>query len=161
MAKNLVGDRNWGLFKDRLEDAHETFQQDTIIWRRYLRSIDRFQEDHLNAVYEDRSLKMLFQENTIATWPTSITTVSGESEAQNAIMWINKRYLADQGWLTSTGYIDFNPGKDYFVHKGQVWRNRGGSQAIQAFDDTQLIFLVLRRDVHFTGDPLFNPTFRP
>jgi len=147
---------DWQDYKDcinefNLEDSH---LQD-IVWRRLVTNLSRWGEDD-NEVRTDLLIKGLVQYNYFKSWPTNQTTVSGEIDKESLLIWLNVKYLSDNGWLTPAGQYIFRPGEDRFIIRGEVYKALGDSQAAQAHDEPLEVFIVLKKEETETGDLVYE-----
>jgi hypothetical protein len=116
-------------------------------------TIARFNEENIdNGI--PIPLKVLISYNYFRTWPLSKHDTQGESDNQNMAVFINRDYLSSLGYLTSKGYLSFNPATDFFIHRGIKYKGEGDTFASQAYDDPLLILIVLRREEILTGEVL-------
>lgn len=152
----LVTSAQWAAFKKLIRNGHDTFSQDTLVWRRAKRVIKRYREDGDVLAYENIPLKCLVGYNTFRTWPLTKHGETGELDDQNQLVYLNREYLRELGYLNSQGYLAFNPGVDEFFHRGSVYKAEGDTLASQAHDDPLLFLLVLRRKALLTSDEQFN-----
>ena len=130
-----------------MEDSHV---QD-VIWQRLATNLSRWGEDD-NVVRTNQLINGLAQYNYFKSWPTNQTTVSGEIDKESLLLWLNIKYLTDNGWMTANGQFNFRPGEDRFVIRGEVYKALGDSQAAQAKDKPLEIFIVLKKEETDTGD---------
>jgi len=149
---NLLGAAGWQKFKDAMWDAHETFHQKTITWRKLKSRQHRYGEDDTANSYTDYSLKVQCNYNLLRTWPISFRTETGDLDRQSVQLLINKRYLSEQGYLNSNGLFAYNPAEDLFVIDGLVHIPVGDSPGSQAYEDDILFTIIVKRDEGTTGN---------
>lgn len=147
---NLIGLNNWNKFKKLIDDAHDSFSQDIVIWRRSELKISFFNEDD-RYEYQDIELKCLMEYNFFRVWPTTRRTISGEVDGTDISMLLNLNYLRKQGYLNDKGYFNFNADRDYFFHQGIKYKCEGHTPISQAHDEPLLIQVILRRQEKETG----------
>lgn len=151
-----ISTATWDLYKSIINDAHDTFNQDTVIWRRLVTNLDRYGESSSNT-YQDIELKVLMSYNFFRTWPINAETPSGGIDKQSTVMILNMQYLRDNGWVTTEDYFDFKPDHDFFIHKGIMYRGDGDTDMAQANEETILCQVILKRIDPNTGDDYFRP----
>lgn len=157
MAEYLITDAEWQKYRDIINGIHDDFNQDTIVWRRYTKSIPRYFEE-AKVFSEDVLLECLIQYNYFRTWPLTKFTLEGEIDQQNMLVYLNIQYLQNNGYINAQGYFDFNADKDRFIHNGYEYKCEGDTPVAQAKDIPLLIQLVLKRKTRDTqtdpGDAL-------
>lgn len=142
-----VGSAKWGNYKKLMKDAHDTFNQAEVIWRRYTSfSVNQDFNEDKSEQYSDVLLKVLFGYNFFRTWPITKHSTSGELDNQNMIMLINREYLNDRGFLADSGYFNFDPSNDRFIYQGIIYKSEGDTALSQAPSDPLHIQLVLKRE---------------
>lgn len=149
---------DWQEYKDcinefNLDDSH---RQD-IIWQRIGTNLSRWGEDD-NIVRVNQLIKGLVQYNYFKSWPTDQTTIAGQIDKQSILVWLNIKYLSDNGWVTPSGQYNFRPGEDRFVIRGEVYKALGDSQAAQASDEPLEVFIILKKEETETGDLVYPTT---
>jgi hypothetical protein len=148
---DLIGSNNWNRFKSVIRSAHDTFNGATVIWHRSVAGLDRWKEDNTTEQFELITLKALFQFNDFRTWPVTFTTETGKMDKESKVMWLNRQYLQEMGYLNASGEFDYNPGADRFEYNGVMYFDMGYTEISQAFDDPQHLTIILKRDVKATG----------
>ena len=149
----MISTQQWNVYKNIINKAHLSFNQDTITWRRFIRSNKRYQEDNAsNETYTEIALEVLIQYNIFRTWPMSDEGQGGQLDQESIVLMLNKSYLNDLGYLNEHGFFAMDPGKDEFVHQGIKYRAAGETQIAQAGDDPLLFYIVLSREESRTGD---------
>lgn len=144
---SLLTDQDWLDFKDAIYEAHETFNNEQVIWKRRLYNIQEFNEDpDPLAGYENITLSCLFQGNAFHTWPITLTTEKGEIDRENFVIYFNRHYLRDLGYLTTTSRFNFSEADDRFIWHGLVHKCMGWSDLAHADDEHLLVMLVLKRE---------------
>ena len=143
-------------YKDCLNEFNldDSNNQD-ITWQRLTTNLSRYGEDD-NVIRTNQLIQALVQYNYFKSWPTNKTSVSGEVDKESLLIWLNIKYLSDNGWITPNGQFIFRPGEDRFVIRGEVYKALGDSQAAQAFDEPLLIFIVLKREETETADLVYE-----
>lgn len=143
---------DWALFNEAMDLAHESFNQKTILWRRFSQILDNFQEDMAQSTYEDIELKVLIHYNTFRTWPVNFGLPEGDLERTNCVLIINRNYLREQEHLTSEGNFNFGSRHlDQFIIQGIEYRNFGETEASQAYDDGVHLYIILQRQETTSG----------
>jgi hypothetical protein len=150
MAEYLITDAEWQKYRDIIDGIHTDFNQDTLLWRRYPKSIPRYFE-YAKGTPVDVSLQVLIQYNWFRGWPITRRTEEGEMDEQNMVVLINIKYLSDNGYLNSNGYFDLDADKDRFIHNGYEYKCEGDTLVAQAKDTPLLIQLILKRKTRATS----------
>lgn len=169
----------WNRYFRAIDGVHNDFNQDIVLWKRSkvgistTESVARFNEQEQNEStdYDYISLSVLLDYNYFRKWPLTKETDSGELDNQNMAMLLNRKYLGDLGYLTSEGYFDFQPDRDYFIHRGIKYKAEGDTLVSQANSNPLLLQIVLHRKGVLTGeeryaiesntfDETFDETFR-
>lgn len=148
---DLIGASNWAKFKAVMRNAHDTFNQDIITWRRWVEGTTQLYNEEPSGTFVEINLKVLMFYNTFRTWPITQKEVSGEIDNQNTVVMINREYLGELGYLTAEGQMDYQPDKDYFYHRGKVYKPEGDTLVSQAHNDPLHIYLILRVQEGMTG----------
>ena len=148
-----INPAQWQVYKNIINSAHKTFNQDILTWRRLTTGLQVFGEDDpQNNTYEDIQLEVLITYNIFRTWPITQNTPDGLLDRENIVMMLNKKYLSDLGYLNADGYFQFDPGKDKFFHHGQEYRAMGETPVSQAGDDPLHFYIILIRQKTETGN---------
>lgn len=139
-----------------MKDAHDTFNQSPLLWKRSAPTNLAAYNEEEPKVYTDITLKVLVVYNQFRTWPIVDQTTTGELDNQNMTVMINREYLGELGYLTSEGYFDFQPDEDYFVHMGLKYKCEGDTPLSQNQVDPIWVMLILRREEHLEGKKRTN-----
>jgi len=143
----------WQQYKDIINGVHDSFNQATVTWRRYTRGFQRYGEDiQSNEVYVDIPLKCLMAYNFFFTRPMTDENIGGAIDKENTVIILNKKYLADNGYLNADGFFALDPGQDEFFHMGIKYRSAGETPVAQAGDESLLFYIILKREETKTGD---------
>lgn len=149
----MLTPEQWQAYKNTINAAHNSFNQDTVMWYRFVRGFQRYGEDTLiNEHFNTVSLKCLIEYNAFRTWPVTDETLTGILDKESMVMILNKKYLSDNGYLNSDGFFNFNPGRDKFTHLGLEYRSAGEVPVAQAGDEPLLFYIILKRQEKSTGD---------
>lgn len=141
----------WTKYKRLMYKAHQSFNQDTLIWVKHTPRVTLFQEQE--ELSGDRvELKGLIGFNFFRTWPITKHSSAGELDNQNMLVIFNREYLSELGYLTPQGYFNFKPDKDYFIHRGIKYKGEGDTFLSQAHDEPLHIQIILRREETLTGE---------
>lgn len=159
-----VSDATWAKYAGIIDGVHDDFNQDIVLWKRSLvgrsdtEPVPRFNEQEQNTEtdYEFIQLLVLLDFNYFRKWPLTKETETGELDNQNMAMIINRKYLSDLGYITSDGYFDFQPDKDYFIHRGIKYKAEGDTLVSQAHDNPLLLQVVLHRKELLTGEERYE-----
>ncbi len=143
----------WQAYKNVVNDAADSFNQEIVIWHRLTKSLDRYGEDNKGSeTYQDISLNCLLAYNFFRTWPMSDETPTGLLDKESIAMILNRQYLIDNGWLNAGGMFDMNAGKDTFTHLGIDYKAAGETPVSQAGDEPLHFYIILKRLKTITGD---------
>lgn len=147
----FIKQSTWDRYRGIINSVHDDFNQETVTWLKYNPTLDRYGESSDNS-YTEIELKALVQYNIFRVWPMTDETIGGALDKENIVLYLNKDYLSEQGYLNTEGYLDFDPGKDIFTHMGQRYRASGETPISQAHSDPLFILIVLKRIVTNTGE---------
>jgi len=148
-----VGNANWNAFKNIVNNIHDSFNQETIIWKRFTSGLGRWGEGKESEItYDTINLKCLIEFDIFRKWPTVMPTSAGELDRGNMAVLLNIKYLNDLGYINSDGNFDYQSGKDYFIYKGQRYKAAGDTFAAQAKDTPLLIQIIMKREEIETGE---------
>lgn len=146
----------WTAYRNIINQAAESFNNDTITWRRFTRGLQRYGEDDgSNNNYTDITLNCLIAYNVFRTWPMTSETTSGALDKENIVVILNKDYLDGLGYLNVDKFFKMDPGKDIFIHRGIEYRSAGETEISQAGDDPLLYYIILSREESNTGDQTY------
>jgi len=149
----MLSSAQWQIYKNVINSAHDSFNQDDVTWRRHTLGFQRYGEDlSNNETWTDITLKALIGYNIFRVWPMTKESIGGASDSENILMILNKKYLEDLGYLNSAGFFDMDPGKDIFMHRGIEYRSSGETEVAQAGDKPLLFYIVLSREETSTGE---------
>lgn len=143
---DLVGTTQWQSFKNLMRDAHDTFHQKEVVWKRQKSQMDRWGEDNIDNGYDSINLKVLINYNYRRSWPVTFRTETGDQDRESMQLLINKQYLSELGYLNGAGYFDFNPSDDYFVIDGLNHISMGDTPISQAQSTDILISIIVKRE---------------
>jgi len=148
-----ISDAQWQVYTNIINQAHDFFNQEDIIWVRHSYGLQRWGEDNKTIDKSDIiNLKCLINYNVFRTWPMTKETESGIIDKESVAIIFNKNYLQSLGYINSNGNFNFDPGLDYFTHQGQKLRASGEMPAAQAKDNPLLVILILKRMETNTGN---------
>ena len=143
----------WQAYTDVINQASESFNQDTITWRRFDRGFQRYGKDTKANIHDtDIPLDCLIAYNIFRMWPMTDESTAGALDKENIVLILNKKYLEDLGHLNSFGMFAMDPGKDIFIHRGKEYRASGETEVAQAGDEPLMFYIVLKREETPTGD---------
>lgn len=152
---DLVGAAEWAIYKDLIGvQAHDTFFQETVIWRRFDYGLDQYGEDNLNVQFTDIPLKCLFSYNYFRQWQIDQSTPSGEIDKQSEAVIFSLAYLKAQtapAILDANNFWDYELIKDRFIHRGLVYIIKGDTFISQGPDEPLLFMIILKREETDTG----------
>lgn len=148
----MISPEQWEVYANIINNAHNSFNQDNILWRRHIRGFQRFgEDDHNNENYNNITLKCLIGYNIFRTWPITKETAGGDLDKENITLILNIQYLKDLGYLNSDGFFQMTPGKDIFIHRGLEYQASGETEVAQAGTKALLFYVILARQETSTG----------
>lgn len=151
-----LNEATWNRYKSMVNKIHDQFNQDILIWRSWAPSVvDEFNEDK-EETYTDTELKILLGYNVYRTWPMTNNQNSGGLDKQNMIALINVNYLKELGLTNQHNYLDFDPEKDMFIHRGVIYKGQGDTFIAQANNEPLLFQLILERQETEVGTERYN-----
>lgn len=148
---NKLGTTGWDKFRSAMTDAHDTFHQKSITWKRLKSKLNLNGEDNTGNGYIDVDLKVQLNYNYMRTWPISFRTETGDLDRQSVQILINKTYLAGLGYINASGYFLYDPSQDLFVIDGLIHTPVGDTPASQAYEDDILFTIIVKREEGKTG----------
>jgi hypothetical protein len=151
MATPLVTATQWDMYKNLMRDAHETFAQKPIVWKRSRGGLDRYGEDNASERFTNINLKGLLQYNAFRTWPINRTSEQGEQDKENVMLILNKQYLQELGYINANGNFAFDPAADRFVFDGRVHKALGDTDTSQDDNEGLWTSIILKREELNTG----------
>jgi len=143
IGTDLLG-ADWDVFKSIMVDAHATFAQKVITWKRRTVKIDRFGEDPIES-FIDTPLKVLCDWNYKRTWPVDVNNESGQDDEQSVQVYMNKEFLRVNGFLNDDGYFNYDKGFDQFIIDGKLYKSFGDTTASQMLSDDSLMTIIIKR----------------
>lgn len=142
----------WQAYRDVINLASESFNQDIITWHRFTRGFQRYGEDTTSDDHHTEiPLNCLIAYNIFRTWPMTEGNVGGELDKENIVVLLNKDYLEGLGYLNAFGMFAMDPGKDLFTHRGKEYRASGETEVSQAGDEPLMFYIVMKREETPTG----------
>lgn len=149
----MVTPAQWAAYKNTVNGAAASFNQETITWHRLTKHIQRYGEDDpANTVRTDIDLDCLIQFNIFRTWPMSDETPSGLLDQESITVMLNREYLNGLGYLNSDGFFAMDMGNDLFTHMGVLYKPAGETPVSQAGDEPLHFYIILKREETKTGD---------
>jgi hypothetical protein len=149
-----ISSQKWAQYKSIVNNFAKTANKAILIWVRGIDRVEQFREEEHES--GDRvNLDCLIGYNSFRTWPITKQDQSGELDNQNMLVFLNKQYLRDLGYLTANNYFNFKPDKDYFIYQGIKYKCEGDTAVSHAHDDDLHITLILHREETLTGDDRF------
>ena len=141
-----VQDEAWEKYKQIINTfMEEDTAKQSFRWLRKVPMISEFGED-ANIQYLPVDLEGLFHYNYVRTWPLTLrSSVSGELDNGDTVLYISKAVLEREGYINEYGYWDLNWAEDKFIVNGQVYQCKGDTQVAQAKGEPLLFFIVLQR----------------
>lgn len=141
---SLISPQAWAEFEASQHRAHETFMTKEILWKKRIGTKrSRYGED-VPSTFENRYVKALCNFNYMRSWPSEEATETGKIDRQSIQILFSKKMLADQGWLTPDGNMDYDDGHDWFIVNGISYFAGGDTPASQAYSDDLLFCITVR-----------------
>ena len=141
-----VSTKEWDKYKSIINDfIDEDAGKQPFVWLRKINQPLAYGEDS-GIRYLPVILEGLFQYNYIRTWPANKSTLSGELEGENMVLYISARILRENGYVNEFGYPDLNWSEDRFLLNGKIYKPEGDTQVAQAKDEALLFFIILKRE---------------
>lgn len=141
-----VPTKEWDKYKSIINDfIDEDAGKQPFVWLRKINQPLAYGEDG-GIRYLPVILEGLFQYNYIRTWPANKSTLSGELEGENMVLYISARILRENGYVNEFGYPDLNWSEDRFLLNGKIYKPDGDTQVAQAKDEALLFFIILKRE---------------
>lgn len=150
---DLLGAFNWANFQSLINDAHDTFNQATVVWYQSKGGLDREGEDNLSETFNQITLKTLIQYADKVTWPISQYTESGMIDKSNQVCLFNMDYLRGLGFIDADGEFIFDQDADRIKCGGVLWKCSASTNLSQAPDRPLLCMIVLQKEITATGIP--------
>ena len=147
----LMKEKDWEKYIKSINDWQEDAFQQTLLWKKFITFQNKHGEGN-KAIFEDIELKGLFHYNYFRAWPVTQATTTGEIDKESCLLYLNKKYLKDNGYINNTETLNFDPAMDRFILDGITYKSSGESQAGQAYDSTLFYFLILKREENNTGE---------
>lgn len=136
----------WDRYKKIVQDFIDVDSgKQPFTWLRHIDQPLLYGEDS-GTLYTPIGLEGLFQYNYIKTWPSNGSSIPGEVDTSNVVLYISKQLLEENGYLDKDGYWDFNWSEDRFILNGKVYKPDGDTQVAQASDTPLLFFIILQRE---------------
>lgn len=148
---------DWDMHNNAINDWQEDAFQEDIILHRMVTTLSLHGEDN-NIVPEDIPLKGLVQYNVFRSWPIDQATDTGEIDKQSCMVFLNKKWLRDQGLNNTDDELEYDPAVDRFSIKGTKYMPAGDSDIAQSHDNPLLFFIILKREEVNTGSQRYNKT---
>lgn len=145
---------DWQAYQDTLNEWQEDMFQQPVTWesKRKTRTVHGEYQERPSSI----ELKGLIQYNYFRSWPITKIKDSGEVDKESMILYLNIKYLADNGWANMAGQFMFDPGYDRFIVNGVTYKAMGESQAAQAHDKPLFLFIILKREELSTSDTKYE-----
>lgn len=150
-----VNSAQWNKYKQLILDAHESFNNATLTWRRKTAGLNRFGEDPV-VTFSNIDLKALIQGNYFRSWPVTTTSETGDLDKESIMALLNLQYLQNLGYTTAAGYFNFNPAEDRFILEGITYKAFGDSAVSYDGSGALQIMIVLKREETSTGDKVYG-----
>lgn len=140
-----VSQADWDAHKAAIDEFHEDAFQQVITWKRTITVLSQNGEDD-NIKNEDIELKGLVLYNYFRSWAINKSDQAGEIDKQSCMLYLNNKYLDDNGHINAQGQFKFKPVEDRFIVNGIVYKANGESQAAQSNNKPLLHFIILKRE---------------
>jgi hypothetical protein len=142
---------DWKRYEQVLKTFFSEVGNHPIVWHKAVKTISRFREGD-NMGFEDIPMRALVGYNAFRLWPTDRLDESGISDKNYCNIYLNRGYLADQGWLTPDGNFRFDPGLDRFTITGIKWKPAGDTPLAQSESLPQFFMIILVKDHYPTHE---------
>jgi hypothetical protein len=153
----MLTNAQWAAYRQVINAASLSFNQEVIIWNRASIKLDRDGDDTIKPTFFQQPLNALIQYNVARTWPIDKSTDTGLIDNQSVAIILNKDYLAGLGFINPSNNFDFDPGFDYFTVQGVNYKKMGDTPAAQAGDDPLLVYLICERMRVESAQPHYGP----
>lgn len=141
----MVPRTSWTRYKKTVTDFIDVDSgRQPFLWLQKFDQMLAFGED-VGERYQPVQLEALIQYNYIKTWPTMGTSISGEVDTTDIVLYISHKLLNTNGYINKYGYWNFNWSDDRFIINGQVYKPQGDTQVAQAHELALLFRVILRR----------------
>lgn len=141
----MLSAQQWAAYRQVINNASASFNQEDVIWNRVSIKLDRDGDDASPPTFTTVNLKALIQYNVYRTWPINRSTDTGLVDNQSIMIILNKDYLAGLGYINSNNNFPFDLGFDYFTLHGLDYKPMGDLHASQAGDDPLFIHIICER----------------
>lgn len=135
----------WASYRQVINAASASFNQQSIIWHRVNVKLDRQGDDSVKPTYTPIELKVLIQYNVFRTWPIDIPTDTGAIDGQSVMIFLNKDYLQANGYLDANNNFDYNADFDFFEIHGILYKKMGDLHGGQAGNDPVMFLIICER----------------
>lgn len=144
--KSRVSQVDWDKYQQIIEDfIDEDAGKQSFLWLKKINLMSLFGEDS-HPKYKAIRLNGLFHYNYVKTWPSARSSISGELENGNLVLYISARSIREAGYINKFGYWDFNWVEDRFILNGKTYKPGGDTQVAQAKNKALLFFVILQRE---------------
>lgn len=146
---------DWQKYIDTMNAWQDDMFQQPITWNRYVVTRD-LNGEGTNQRMIPTQIKGLVQYNYFRSWPITKIKDSGEIDKESLLVFLNIKYLADNGWANADGNLIFEPSYDRFIINGLTYKSMGESQTAQASNKPLFIFMVLKREELATSEKKYE-----
>lgn len=143
----------WDLHKSIINEYQDDAFQEDITWLSSAKVVNRWGEEQQNFL--SINILGLIQYNQFRSWPINKDKITGQIDDESCLLYLNIKYLRDNGYTNENDQFIFNPGLDKFIVNGVKYSPKGDSQTAQAKDTVLLHFIVLKRDEINTGNNIY------
>ena len=147
-----ITNEDWQEFRNIVDESAKYINNDTITWLRHNSPLNRFGDTPEKDGFTEITLNCLVQYNAFRTWPTQLESQAGLVDNESMAIYLNITYLRELGYANQNGYLLADPGKDYFIHRGQKYRPAGEILASQANSEPIHNIIILKRVVIDSGN---------
>jgi hypothetical protein len=152
----MIPNAAWAKYKKTINDISNDFNKAIIVWHRYNSGLQYEGEDKPTiSKFTDINLDCLISYNYFRTWPITENTKTGSLDKESMVVIFNKDYLYKLGYVNANKNFDINPGQDYFTFYGVDYQPSGETPVSQAKDQDLLFWIILKRRVTQTGNPVY------
>lgn len=146
---------DWDEYIKVVNEWQEDAFQQPVTWKRVVVNRGIHGEGD-NIRTENIVIRGLVQYNYFRSWPITKTSDAGETDKQSMLLFLNVKYLKENGWANDAGQLLFDPGLDRFIINGVTYKSSGESQAAQAHNQPLFFYTVLKREELNTGEEMYG-----
>jgi len=150
----LIKQKYWDRHINIINEFHSDAFQQQITWKSCIKQYGTHGDDN-EMRYKDITILGLIQYNHFRSWPINKDTIVGQVDQESELLFLNIKYLRDNGYTNDNDQFIFKPALDRFEVNGVVYTAKGDSQTAQAKDKVLLHFIVLKREEIETSENIY------